>query len=227
MNPPFTFPADAGPFVWVLLALAFIAVVFAVERTMFLHRGLVLSSDFIEGVKNNLKANRPIEALTACEESPGPIPRVVKAALLRSNQSEASMRAAAIEAAMLELPVLERRLGTIATIGKIAPLIGLAAADNGGVKGSLIMPFGLALDAGVTLQIDDGPVTAPVRFKTCFPAGCVIPLDWPASTVKALRTAQKLKAGAQAENGQPTSFAISMGGFASALDRAIALVQTK
>jgi len=114
--------------VWVLLALAFIAVVFAVERTMFLHRGLILSSDFIEGVKNNLKAGRPIEALTACEESPGPIPRVVKAALLRSNQSEASMRAAAIEAAMLELPVLERRLGTIATIGKIAPLIGLAAA---------------------------------------------------------------------------------------------------
>jgi biopolymer transport protein ExbB len=128
MNPPFTFPADAGPFVWVLLALAFIAVVFAVERTMFLHRGLILSSDFIEGVKNNLKAGRPIEALTACEESPGPIPRVVKAALLRSNQSEASMRAAAIEAAMLELPVLERRLGTIATIGKIAPLIGLTAA---------------------------------------------------------------------------------------------------
>jgi biopolymer transport protein ExbB len=128
MNPPFTFPADAGPFVWILLALAFIAVVFAVERTMFLHRGLILSSDFIEGVKNNLKAGRPIEALTACEESPGPIPRVVKAALLRSNQSEASMRAAAIEAALLELPVLERRLGTIATIGKIAPLIGLAAA---------------------------------------------------------------------------------------------------
>ncbi|NBY42171.1 MAG: hypothetical protein EBQ49_02500 [Verrucomicrobia bacterium] len=128
MNSPFTFPADAGPFVWVLLALAFIAVVFAVERTMFLHRGLILSSDFIEGVKNNLKAGRPIEALTACEESPGPIPRVVKAALLRSNQSEASMRAAAVEAAMLELPVLERRLGTIATIGKIAPLIGLAAA---------------------------------------------------------------------------------------------------
>jgi biopolymer transport protein ExbB len=128
MNPPFTFPADAGPFVWVLLALAFIAVVFAVERTMFLHRGLILSSDFIEGLKNNLKAGRPIEALTACEESPGPIPRVVKAALLRSNQSEASMRAAAIEAALLELPVLERRLGTIATIGKIAPLIGLAAA---------------------------------------------------------------------------------------------------
>ena len=113
---------------WILLALAFIAVVFAVERTMFLHRGLILSSDFIEGVKNNLKAGRPIEALTACEESPGPIPRVVKAALLRSNQSEASMRAAAIEAALLELPVLERRLGTIATIGKIAPLIGLAAA---------------------------------------------------------------------------------------------------
>jgi biopolymer transport protein ExbB len=38
------------------------------------------------------------------------------------------MRAAATEAAMLELPVLERRLGTIAAIGRVAPLIGLTAA---------------------------------------------------------------------------------------------------
>lgn len=128
MNPPFSFPADAGPFVWILLALSFLAIVFAIERSLFLHRGLVLSSDFIEGVRNNLRAGRSLEALTACEESPGPIPRVVKAALLRLPTGSASMRAAATEAAMLELPVLERRLGTIAAIGRVAPLIGLTAA---------------------------------------------------------------------------------------------------
>jgi biopolymer transport protein ExbB len=128
MNDPFSFPADAGPFVWILLALAFLALVFVVERAMFLHRGLVLSSDFIEGVRNNLRAGRPLEALAACEESPGPVPRVVKAALLRSEGNEAAMRAAATEAALLELPVLERRLGTISAIGRVAPLIGLAAA---------------------------------------------------------------------------------------------------
>ena len=126
MNAPFSFPADAGPFVWILLGLAFLALVFVVERAMFLHRGLVLSSDFIEGVRNNLRAGRPLEALAACEESPGPVPRVVKAALLRSEGTEAAMRAAATEAALLELPVLERRLGSIAAIGRVAPLLGLA-----------------------------------------------------------------------------------------------------
>ena len=48
----FSFPFDAGPFVWLLLVLAFLALVFVVERALFLHRGLVLSSDFIEGVRN-------------------------------------------------------------------------------------------------------------------------------------------------------------------------------
>ena len=122
----FSFPFDAGPFAWLLLVLAFLVLVFVVERALFLHRGLVLSSDFIDGVRNNLLAGRPLEALAACEESPGPIPRVVKAALLRSTQGEDAMRAAATEAALLELPVLERRLGSIAAIGRVAPLLGLA-----------------------------------------------------------------------------------------------------
>jgi biopolymer transport protein ExbB len=124
----FSFPFDAGPFAWLLLVLAFLVLVFVVERSMFLHRGLVLSSDFIDGIRNNLLAGRPLEALAACEESPGPIPRVVKAALLRSALGEEAMRAAATEAALLELPVLERRLGSIAAIGRVAPLLGLASA---------------------------------------------------------------------------------------------------
>ncbi|MEY3812098.1 MAG: hypothetical protein RL495_45 [Verrucomicrobiota bacterium] len=128
MSSRFSFPFDAGPFVWLLLLLAFLALVFVVERAMFLHRGLVLSSDFIEGVRNNLRAGRPLEALAACEESPGPVPRVVKAALLRSASGAEAMRASATEAALLELPVLERRLGTIASIGRVAPLLGLAGA---------------------------------------------------------------------------------------------------
>ena len=52
----------------------------------------------------------------------------MKAALLRMEAGGDAMRAAATEAALLELPVLERRLGTIAAIGRTAPLIGLAGA---------------------------------------------------------------------------------------------------
>ena len=148
----FSFPFDAGPFVWLLLVLSFLALVFVVERALFLHRGLVLSSDFIEGVRNNLRAGRPLEALAACEESPGPVPRVVKAALLRASSGEEAMRAAATEAALLELPVLERRLGTIAAIGRVAPLLGLADGLLLGVQGALATAgFAMVIAAGCAL----------------------------------------------------------------------------
>lgn len=122
----FSLLADGGPFTWLILLLALLAGVFFLERTLFLHRGHVRSSDFIEGVRNNLRNGRPLEALAACEDSPGAVPRVVKAALLRMPGGEEAMRAAATEAALLELPVLERRLGTIAALGRVIPMLALA-----------------------------------------------------------------------------------------------------
>jgi biopolymer transport protein ExbB len=62
----FSLLADGGAFVWLLLGSAVLAAVFVVERALFLHRGHVRSADFIEGVRNNLRAGRPIEALAAC-----------------------------------------------------------------------------------------------------------------------------------------------------------------
>ncbi len=120
--------ADGGPFAWLMLAIGALGFLFSVERALFLHRGHIRSSDFIEGVRNNLRAGRPLEALAACEESPGAVPRVVKAALLRMPAGEEAMRAAATEAALLELPVLERRLGTLAALATLAPLVALAGS---------------------------------------------------------------------------------------------------
>lgn len=129
----FSLLADGGPFVWLLLALGCLGLLFSVERALFLHRGHVRSADFIEGVRNNLRAGRPVEALAACEESPGPVPRVVKAALLRMTAGEDAMRAAATEAGLLEIPVLERRLGSLATLATVAPLLGLTGAALAGL----------------------------------------------------------------------------------------------
>lgn len=95
--------------------------------------------------------------------------------------------------------------------------------SSGGVKGVLIMPFGLALDSGVTLKIDNGPETKPLRFKTCLPAGCLVPLEWPDATVKDLRNAKVLTITAQSDRGGAAPFAVSLNGFGGAFDRAIEL----
>jgi biopolymer transport protein ExbB len=121
----FSVLSNGGPLLFPMIGLSLLALVFIVERTLFLHRGRIRAAEFLDGVRNNLRHGRLVEALTACEQAPGPVARVVKATLLHARDGETRMRAAAEEAALLELPVLERRIGTIAAIAKLAPLLGL------------------------------------------------------------------------------------------------------
>jgi biopolymer transport protein ExbB len=114
-----------GPMMWVLLLMALIFLMLTIERVLFLHRGQIRSTAFIGGIKNILAKRRIVEALTVCEETPGPVAAVVKAALLHADDPAEVMRFHVQEAAVVELPVLERRLGSIAAIAQVAPLVGL------------------------------------------------------------------------------------------------------
>lgn len=109
----------------VLLLIALIGIVIFIERTLFLHRGQIRSTAFINGIKNILAKRRIVEALTVCEETPGPVAAVAKAALLHADDDADKMRFHVQEAAVVELPALERRLGAIAAIAQVAPLVGL------------------------------------------------------------------------------------------------------
>ncbi|MEO6244292.1 MAG: MotA/TolQ/ExbB proton channel family protein, partial [Opitutaceae bacterium] len=114
-----------GPMMWVLLALALGVLVLCIERVLFLHRGQIRAKAFVDGIKNILAKRRLVEALTVCEETPGPVAAVVKAALLHAEASAESMRFHVQEAGIVEVPALERRLGAIAAIAQVAPLVGL------------------------------------------------------------------------------------------------------
>jgi biopolymer transport protein ExbB len=117
--------AKGGPMMWVLLALGILALLLVFERLLFLHRGQIRATTFLDGIKNSLAKRRLVEALTLCEETPGPVAAVVKAALLHVDANAEAMRFHVQEAAIVELPALERRLGSIATIAQVAPLVGL------------------------------------------------------------------------------------------------------
>lgn len=110
---------------WVLLGLGVLAVMLFVERTLYLHRGQIGAKAFVDGIKNILGKRRLVEALTVCEETPGPVAAVVKAALLQADAPAELMRFHVQEAAVVELPALERRLGAIAAVAQVAPLVGL------------------------------------------------------------------------------------------------------
>lgn len=114
-----------GPMIWVLVVLGFVGLMLFIERVLYLHRGQIRAKAFVDGIKNILAKRRLIEALTVCEETPGPVAAVVKAALLHADDSAEEMRFHVQEAAIVELPALERRLHSISAIAQVAPLVGL------------------------------------------------------------------------------------------------------
>ncbi|WP_448091829.1 invasion associated locus B family protein [Pseudomonas lini] len=89
-----------------------------------------------------------------------------------------------------------------------------------GIQGMLFLPFGLALDQGAELQIDDGAAIVPKqKIQTCLPIGCVVPIKLDEKVLAALRKGAALKVKVVADGGNPAMFSISLKSFVEALDR--------
>ena len=126
--------SQGGPVMWLLYLVGLVALVIFVERALYLHRGQIRSNEFLNGIKNLLQKGRLMEALTLCEETPGPVAMVVKAALRHATADETAMRFAVQEAALTEIPALERRIGSLAAIAQIVPLLGLLGTLLGMIR---------------------------------------------------------------------------------------------
>jgi invasion protein IalB len=105
--------------------------------------------------------------------------------------------------------------------GQRVVTIELQTAPEGALGGNLVLPFGIQIDAGATLRIDEQPATmAPLRFHTCLPAGCVMRVSFDAPTVTLLRAGAELHVETRtADTGQEFVIALSLSGFSSAIDR--------
>jgi biopolymer transport protein ExbB len=126
--------ARGGPVVWLLGVLGLAVVVIFMERLLYLHRGQIRSGEFVNGIKNLLAKGRLMEALTLCEETPGPVAVVAKTILRHAGADERALRHAVQDAAITELPRLERRINALAAIAQVAPLLGLLGALLGAGK---------------------------------------------------------------------------------------------
>lgn len=93
------------------------------------------------------------------------------------------------------------------------------------IEGVLLLPFGLVLDQGVVLQVDDQAQGQPLRFRTCLVAGCLVPVTFDARQAAALRGGTALKMRVMPEGGQSTVLTVSLKGLAGALDRTLALAR--
>src|SRR5215210_3169984 len=116
---------DGGPMIWLILLASAIAIVVFIERVLHFHREQINSMEFLNGVRNVLKRENVVEALSICDATPGPVARLVKIAILIREKVSEGFLEALDEAGLTEVPPLEEKLNTLATIAQIAPLLGL------------------------------------------------------------------------------------------------------
>lgn len=102
--------------------------------------------------------------------------------------------------------------------------IELRAPKDGRVEGTILMPFGLKLDNGAVLKLDEKDLGQGLRFSTCVPAGCLLPVSFPTVATDAMKGGKTLTAAAlNLSNNDVVSFNIALNGFGPALDRLVQL----
>jgi len=121
------------------MACGIVAFVVFIERGLHLHRARIKSDDFLRGIFNILGRKNIQEALSICDETPGPVAYLVKTAILHRDDPKEAIRNAVDGASLAELSRMERRLVVIATVAHIAPLLGLLGTVLAMVQGLLVL----------------------------------------------------------------------------------------
>ena len=114
-----------GPLMWLILFCSVLAGAVFLERATYFHRVTVRVGELMRGLGNLIQHRRFAEAQMECASSSTPVTRVLHAAILRHDAPRAELKEIVQEAGQLEVPRLERRLGILATVGFVTPLIGL------------------------------------------------------------------------------------------------------
>src|SRR5438105_11993550 len=120
-----------GMMIWVLLAASTVGILVFVERLLHYHREQINSMEFLSGVRNVMKRDNIVEALSICDATPGPVARLVKVAILNRERGRDGVRESLEEAGLMEVPRLEEKLNVLATLAQIAPLLGLLGTVMG------------------------------------------------------------------------------------------------
>ena len=126
--------SQGGLLMWLIAFLGLVAFVTFLEKLFHFHRAQIDTTDFINGIKNALRRGNVNEAIALCDETPGPVPAVVKAGIANLDRTREEIREAMEDVARSEIARLERRLVVISTIAQITPLIGFLGTVLGMIQ---------------------------------------------------------------------------------------------
>jgi len=131
--------ALGGPVIWIIAGVGCLAFGVFIERSLSLHRARIRVQDFLKGVINILSRGNITEALTICEDTPGPVAYIVLTSIQHRHAAKEDLVRTLEDASQAEISRMERRLVVIATVAQIAPMLGLLGTIVGMLHGFLAM----------------------------------------------------------------------------------------
>lgn len=120
-----------GPMMIPILLCSVVAFAVMIEKFMYIRRIRINTRKFMGEISYSLKRNRADEAIGMCDKFPGPLPRVLRAGILKYDRPRQEVKEAIEDAAVHEIPKLEKNIGLLATIAQISPLLGFLGTAIG------------------------------------------------------------------------------------------------
>src|SRR5256714_14424193 len=91
-----------GLLMWTILVCSIISIAVFAERLFYFHRAAIHVGEFLQGLANLVQRRNFAEALHECAGTPGPVARVIHAAIIRHDAPRAELREIVQEAGETE-----------------------------------------------------------------------------------------------------------------------------
>lgn len=176
-----------GVIVFIIISLSIWALAIFIERIVYLSRARKGGSRFLSELRPLVKSGKILEAVSLCEKNPSPISAIAKVALLKMKDgaTEEQIRRSVEDVAHLEIPKLERNLGTLATIATVSPLLGLLGTVTGMIRSFFtIAQYGTGKPALLASGIAEALITTAAGLVVAIPV--IIAYNWLSGMVDSL-----------------------------------------
>ena len=159
-----------GFLMYPIFLCSLIAITIFFERMFYLKSIKTKSNKFVLRVKNLVKKGSIELAISVCRKSPTPISQIMLAGLMKFGRGRDEMKEAIEDSANQEIPVLEKNLSTLSTIGNITPLLGLLGTVFGMVKAfNVIAVMGVGKPEALAGGISEALLTTAFGLSIAIP----------------------------------------------------------
>lgn len=164
---------SSGTIILALIALLSVtAVGIIIERMRYFRKSRADEDRLLERIRHSLEKGFYDEALSICEQNPGPLSDLMKVGIEYRKYSPEVIHDLISDAANLEVPKMERNIALLGTIAHITPLLGLLGTVTGNIQAfGVLSDFGAAADPGLLAGgIAEALVTTAAGIVAAIPA---------------------------------------------------------